>query len=95
MGLAIINKGYKPNLAIDMVTAALQHYKKWERPVEDIVLSPKMWDMFTRGMVERFPDKEEDIKHFNECHFHNCVIKKGSTFMVKPMDVTLKERVLA
>ena len=94
MSLKIINKGYKANIAIDMVKACLLHYAKWERPIEAIILSPKMWDEFTKGLCQLEPEKEDDIKFAGEVEFKNCNVKKGSEFMIKSLTVTLKQRIL-
>lgn len=90
----IINKGYRPNLAIDMVTASLAHYARFNRPVENVVLHPLMWEMFKYGLLELHPEIEENIEHFNEVSFKNCNVKKGSELMVKKMYVELKELVI-
>ncbi len=89
----IINKGYKPNMTMDMVKACLLHYKQFNRPVEIIELKPDKWDEFKRGILELKPEFEEDLNHFNECQFKNVTVKKGSQFMAKSLMVTLKELV--
>lgn len=90
----IINKGYKPNLAIDMVSAALAHYQRFNRPVENVVLHPYMWEMFKYGLLELKPEIEPDLEHFEQVQFKNCNIQKGSEFMVKKMYVELRELVI-
>ena len=84
-------KKFKPNVAIDMVSAALQHYKKQERLVDFITLNHRLWEMWVSGMLERDPTL--DIK--DEMHFKDCKVRKGSMFMVKQMTVELKKRILA
>ena len=44
----IQHKGYKPNMSIDMVGAALAHYKKFNRPVDLIELHPTKWEEFKK-----------------------------------------------
>jgi len=88
------NRQRKANLAIDMVKAALNHYARFERPVQDIVLSQRLWNQFVKGMIEKDPEKEYDLLMTDEIVFKNCTVKKGSTFMLKSMYVTLKQRVL-
>jgi hypothetical protein len=90
----IINKGYKPNMTMSMICACIAHYKQYERPIECITLHPNKWDEFKRGMLEKFPEREDDFNHFEYASFHNLDVKKGSQFMVKSLEVTLKERVL-
>lgn len=85
------NKTFKPNIAIDMVSAALQHYKKHERPVDFITLNHRMWNIWVSGILERDPTLEIQ----DEMHFKDCKVRKGSIFMLKSMTVELKKRVLA
>jgi hypothetical protein len=90
---AIINKGYKPNMTMDMIGACLAHYKKQNRPVEAIELHPDKWNEFKKGILELKPEFEDDLNHFGECQFKNVTVKKGSSFMVKSLVVTLRELV--
>lgn len=91
------------NLALDMVGAAVSHYTKFERPIDKIYLSPKYWDMWKSGILERKPELEPDLNEFNEMQFSMKIgknqfyftVKKGSFLMTKTMDVILKQRVLA
>lgn len=108
MSLTIINKTqFKPNLAIDMVRAAVRHYRAYHRPIERITLAPHMWRLWVDGMLEHEPEREEDLKHFEKAIFHmmfpnekggdpvgvDMEVCKGSRFMTKSMEVTLREKV--
>ena len=90
----IQHKGYKPNLSIDMVGAALAHYKKFNRPVDVIELHPTKWEEFKKGILERKPEWEADINHFNEVMFKNCKVKKGSEFIINSMVVYHRELII-
>lgn len=94
MSTTIIHKGYKANVAIDMVKAALAHYKQYERPVGVILLDKRLWGIFKRGMIELNPEKEDDLTQSKEVEFKDCIVKQGSMFMTKSMIVELKKRVL-
>lgn len=85
----IIHKGYKPNKSIEMVKACIEHYKYFKRPVEEITLAPRYWEEWIGGMIDRFPQLEEK-KGFGEVHFKNVKVRKGSIFMVKPLEAKLK-----
>ena len=107
MSLTVIHKRYKPNLAIDMVKAAVQHYRRMHRPIERITLAPHMWRFWVDGMLEHDPEKEDDLKHFEKAEFKmmfpnekggepvgsTMEVCKGSRLMIKSMEVKLKERV--
>lgn len=90
MSLHITHKRYKKNVAIDMVAACLRHYNQFERPVEEIQLSSRLWGVFRDGILEMKPEMQPDIDHFNEVSFKNCKVKKASMFMIKDMHVELK-----
>ena len=90
---AIINKGYKANKSIEMVKACLQHYAHFKRPVDEVMLAPRYWDEWAKGMVDRFPELEEKI-HMGEVAFKNCRVVKGSIFMMKPLTVKLKTLII-
>ena len=64
------------------------------RPVETIELHPRKWDEFKTGMLERFPEIEADINHFNEVSFKNCNVKKGSSLMINSMVVYHRELII-
>lgn len=83
-------KKYKPNVAIDMVSACLAHYKKFNRPVETITLSQGLFEKWKSGMLERKPD----LEIHDQMDFRDVTVRKGSIFMFKDMDVKLKKLVL-
>jgi len=108
MSLTVISKNkFKPNLAIDMVKAAVQHYRRMHRPIDRITLAPHMWRLWVDGMLEHEPEREQDLKHFEKAEFKMMFpnekggepvgtymeVCKGSKFMTKSMEVKLKERV--
>ncbi len=90
MALQITHRRYKKNVAIDMVAACLKHYKQFNRPVEEIQLSNRLWGVFRDGILELKPELQADIDHHNEVSFKNCKVKKASVFMIKDMHVELK-----
>lgn len=90
MALQITHKRYKANVALDMVASCLKHYKRFERPVEEIQLSSRLWSIFRDGILEFKPEMQADIDHHNEVTFRNCKVKKASVFMIKDMHVQLK-----
>lgn len=95
MSLTIINNTeQKPNMALGMVRSCLAHYKHFKRPVKQIVLSHRMWDMFIDGLKRLEPEKVDDLNMTNIVWFKDAKIKKGSIFQVKSLTVELKERVL-
>jgi hypothetical protein len=107
MSLTVIHKKYKPNMAIDMVRSAIRHYRSMYRPIEKITLAPHIWRMWVDGMLEHAPEREEDLKHFEKAEFRmkfanekggepvgvDMEICKGSKFMIKSMEVKLREKV--
>lgn len=72
-------------MTIDMIQACLDFWKVRNRPVEEIMLRADKWAEFKRGMLERKPEWESDLEHFNEVSFKNVTIKKGSEFMDKAL----------
>ena len=72
-------------MTIDMIQACLDFWKVRNRPVEEIMLRADKWAEFKRGMLERKPEWEADLEHFNEVSFKNVTIKKGSEFMDKAL----------
>jgi hypothetical protein len=80
---------FKPNIAIDMVASCLAHYKRFERPVKEIVLNEALFHKWKEGMMER----DETLEIYDRMEFRNCTVIKGSKFMTKNMTVTLKELV--
>ena len=89
MSLLIINKTekkFKPNIAINMVAAALDHYKKFNRPVKEIILNEALFIKWKQGMLER----DETLEIDEQMDFKNCSVKKGSKLMTKNMEVILK-----
>lgn len=101
--MIILNNNDKPtntkkNIALGMVHAALSHYKKFKRPVRDVVLHPRYWELFLEGLMyinDKLPDAErKDIDPIvDHVHFRNCTVKKGSKMMTKQMMVILKDKV--
>lgn len=77
-------------MTIDMIQACLDFWKVRNRPVEEIMLRADKWAEFKRGMLERKPEWEADLEHFNEVSFKNVTIKKGSEFMDKALMEKLK-----
>lgn len=108
MSLTIINKAqFKPNLAIDMVRAAITHYRQYDRPIESIELNKRLWEMWVGGILEHKPELEDDLLHFQKMDFKMMFkdkktgkdvgvymeVRKGSDFMIKQMSVNLREKV--
>jgi hypothetical protein len=103
MSLTIINNTRtKPNLAHDMVAACIKHYQAFKRPIDEIVLSPRMWSMWRDAVLDKKPELEPDLDHFNKMEMRvmygkagsELVIRKGSELQVENMYITLKDRVI-
>jgi len=81
------------NKATRLVREAVAYCKTIERPIEFISLHPSYWDDFRRAMIDANPESQMDIDHFNEVHFHDVTVKKGSPLMIKRYEIKLKMRV--
>ncbi len=76
----------KRNIAVDMISAALAHYKNYPHlKIKSISLSKLYWVVFKDFMQQAAPEvKIEDAVMFNEL-----IIEKGSMFQLKHLVVHL------
>ncbi len=70
------------NLAIDIVAGCINHYARFKKPLERIVLHPKLWASFCEFVKAQIPmyDFSDDTVDFD-----GVKIVKGTTLMIKDM----------
>lgn len=79
------------NIAADMITGCLAHYKKYGKQVESILLSHKFWDIFLRHLAINAPEHEAAAYTAGAIQFKNVLIKKGSHFQNENLVPELKK----
>ncbi len=90
MSVLILNKTqYRPNIAIDMVLNCIRHYKRFEKPLKEIILDHALFHKWREGMLER----DETLEIIDRMEFKDVTIKRGSKFMSEPLIVTFKDLV--
>lgn len=67
--------------AVDMISACLDHYKKYKRKVKLITLNSNYWRMFKEYVLEQKPDLVIE----DAIDFKNVRIEKGSIFQTEPL----------
>lgn len=82
------------NIAADMITDCLAHYKKYGKQVEVILLSHKYWDIFLRHLAINAPEHEEAAYKAGAIQFKNVMIKKGSHFQHENLVPELKKEIV-
>lgn len=87
---------FKPNVAIDMVGACIKHYKQFNRNVKTITLNEALFYKWKEGIMERNEAKEliENLHIEDEMVFANVIVKKGSSFQVKELEVELHKLII-
>jgi len=88
--MSINNRPYKPtgNLAVDVVAECINHYGKFGKQVEHIVLHPKMWGdfcAFVKAQIPEYDFSDETV------HFDDVIVRKGTTLMIKDIYWELKK----
>lgn len=78
------------NPAIDMIYAALQHYKKQGRKVITVNLSTQYWRLFSVYMRKQKPDLVLDD---DGLQFNNVLIRKGHRFMHQQLECEFEKSV--
>ena len=78
------------NIAIDMIYAALQHYKKKERTVKTVNLSSQYWRLFTIYMRKQ---KSDLILDDDGLQFNNVLIRKGHRFQHQAVECEFEKNV--
>jgi hypothetical protein len=85
--IAIKTKGkYRPNAAIDMISACLNHYKKYGRKVRAITLSQRYFELLKAGLLER----DETLLIEDKVEFKGLNIFLGSSLMITPLQEVLE-----
>ena len=79
------------NIAADMITDCLAHYKKYGKQVECILLSHKYWNIFLRHLAINAPEHEAAAHIAGAIDFKNVTIKKGSHFQAENLVPELKK----
>ena len=81
------------NVAVDMISACLSHYKRYNRKVEIVYLNKRYWELFLRYIGEQLPEKYNDAKATEAMEFRNLMIKRGSRFQHERLIPEFKKEV--
>lgn len=76
------------NVAVDMIAAAMAHYKKHNRLVKTVNLSHSYWRIFNVFMKEENPELEIPDEGIQ---FNNVLIRKGTMFQRLGVECELYE----
>lgn len=74
------------NVAVDMIGAALAHYKQYNRTVKIVNLSKSYWRIFTSYMQLQAPELEIPDEGIQ---FNNVLIRRGTRFQVAAVECEL------
>jgi hypothetical protein len=78
------------NIAVDMTTACLRHYRKFHKRVQYVNLSANFWDLFKRWMGENAPEIEFTDEGIGWDHGgQTVIIRKGHRFMTQNLEAQL------
>jgi hypothetical protein len=78
------------NIAVDMVTACLRHYRKFHKRVQYVNLSANFWDLFKRWMGEKAPEQAFTDEGIAFDHGgQTVIIRKGHRFMTQNLEAQL------
>lgn len=78
------------NICIDMIAAALAHYKKAGRKVKVVNLSKSYWNIFERYMKSQ-PDADKVEITPDGVQFNNLLVRRGTRFQVQALECELHE----
>lgn len=75
------------NVCIDMIYAALQHYKKFGRKIKTVSLNKSHWRLFSEYMK-----REQNLIEVRDdgVQFKNVLIRKGTRFQTKIAEFELE-----
>lgn len=90
MSKIIAKQSSTGNIAIDMIYAALQHYKANGRKVITVNLSSQYWRLFSIYMRKQNPDL---ILDYDGLYFNNVLIRKGHRFQHQAIECELEKNV--
>ncbi len=79
-------KGTTGNVAVDMIGAALAHYRQGGRTVRIVNLSKSYWRIFTAYMSWQAPELEIPKEGIQ---FNNVLIRRGTLFQVSAIECEL------
>lgn len=80
------SKNNQKNLTVDMLVAAIKHYKVRGRRIKSITVHPLYWNLFKEYMNVN----AEDIKFDDEIQFRNVLLRKGSKKQTERLEIELQ-----
>ncbi len=85
MGNELIKTG---NPAVDMVYAAVQHYKRFGRKVKTVSLDRSYWNLFDAFMNEQENADKVDITP-DGIQFNDLLVRRGTQFQKDRIEIEL------
>lgn len=70
------------NVAVDMVAACVGHYRRLQRPLKKIILSPNYYELFRYWVLKKAGEERALDAKFE---FDSVDIEKGSSLQVEPL----------